>query len=89
MQFPAMFSRVPVIVVLAVLAVLAGTGAAYNNGLGEYPPMGWNTWCTDDLCGLIDKVHRGVLFCEPLSRVQPSSLNSACAHFQPSCCNVE
>eukprot|EP01147_Barroeca_monosierra_P006997 gene6997-7629_t len=27
---------------------------AYNNGLARLPPMGWNTWCTDDLCGAID-----------------------------------
>ena len=23
-------------------------------GVASSPPMGWNTWCTDDLCGLID-----------------------------------
>lgn len=27
----------------------------YNNGMGAKPPMGWNTWCTDDICGLIDR----------------------------------
>mmetsp|Transcript_11772 Transcript_11772/g.14224 ORF Transcript_11772/g.14224 Transcript_11772/m.14224 type:complete len:428 (+) Transcript_11772:68-1351(+) len=27
----------------------------YNNGLASSPPMGWNTWCTDDICGLIDR----------------------------------
>jgi len=26
----------------------------YDNGMGATPPMGWNTWCTDDLCGLLD-----------------------------------
>lgn len=36
-------------------AVLLLTATAYNNGLGANPPMGWNTWCTDDVCGLIDK----------------------------------
>jgi hypothetical protein len=28
---------------------------AYNNGVGKSPPMGWNTWCTQDLCGLLDR----------------------------------
>ena len=28
---------------------------AYDNGmLGQSPPMGWSTWCTDDICGLLD-----------------------------------
>ena len=26
----------------------------YNNGLAETPPMGWNTWCTEDWCGARD-----------------------------------
>jgi hypothetical protein len=25
--------------------------SAYDNGLASVPPMGWNTWCTDDICG--------------------------------------
>lgn len=35
----------------AALAIPVG---AYDNGVASSPPMGWNTWCTDDLCGLID-----------------------------------
>ena len=35
---------------VVVLALLA-SAAAYDNGLGVLPPMGWNTWCTDDICG--------------------------------------
>jgi alpha-galactosidase len=28
---------------------------AYDNGpASSLPPMGWNTWCTNDLCGLVD-----------------------------------
>lgn len=41
--------------VLALATVLATAAVAYNNGAGATPPMGWNTWCTDDVCGLIDK----------------------------------
>lgn len=28
--------------------------AAYNNGVGGTPPMGWSSWCTNDLCGIPD-----------------------------------
>jgi hypothetical protein len=35
-----------------VALVLLATAAAYDNGLAALPPMGWNTWCTDDLCGM-------------------------------------
>ena len=29
---------------------------AYDNGAGtETPPMGWSTWCTNDLCGIPDR----------------------------------
>ena len=42
-----MKSLVPV-----VALVLLATAAAYDNGLAALPPMGWNTWCTDDLCGM-------------------------------------
>lgn len=41
--------------VLGVGVLAIGPVAAYNNGVGAKPPMGWNTWCTDDVCGLIDK----------------------------------
>lgn len=37
-----------------LLASFLGLAVAYNNGLGALPPMGWNTWCTDDVCGLLD-----------------------------------
>ena len=36
------------------LLIYIGAVRAYNNGVAESPPMGWNTWCTMDLCGLID-----------------------------------
>jgi alpha-galactosidase len=36
-------------------AALFGAASAYDNGpMGARPPMGWNTWSTDDLAGLID-----------------------------------
>ena len=38
----------------SILLALGGAVMAYDNGLASSPPMGWNTWCTDDLCGLID-----------------------------------
>lgn len=28
---------------------------AYDNGMAATPPMGWSTWCTNDLCGLRDR----------------------------------
>lgn len=43
------------LVALATFLLASSCVSAYNNGIGEYPPMGWNTWCTDDLCGVIDK----------------------------------
>ncbi len=27
---------------------------SYNNGVGEFPIRGWNSWCTDDACGALD-----------------------------------
>lgn len=39
-------------------AVLAASkllsAAAYDNGVGGTPPMGWSSWCTNDLCGIPD-----------------------------------
>ena len=32
------------------LLFLLAPAAAYNNGLGATPPLGWNSWCTDSLC---------------------------------------
>eukprot|EP00053_Salpingoeca_punica_P011449 m.102032 g.102032 ORF g.102032 m.102032 type:complete len:418 (-) comp15676_c0_seq1:288-1541(-) len=51
--------RGPALLVLAVAVAACVLGlcqpaAAYNNGLGRLPPMGWNTWCTEDLCGARD-----------------------------------
>lgn len=37
------------------------TTSAYDNGLGRLPPMGWNTWCTGDVCGLIDKCNENLI----------------------------
>lgn len=40
---------------LAALAAAALTAASYDNGSGwRLPVMGWNSWCTDDFCGLLD-----------------------------------
>lgn len=52
-----MMCRVATIVLSSVVLVSTMSRAvvAYNNGVGSTPPMGWNTWCTDDVCGLIDK----------------------------------
>lgn len=48
--------RIMFFVVLAfiTLAVLP-KALAYDNGVAATPPMGWSTWCTNDLCGLRDK----------------------------------
>lgn len=40
----------------AALAMLRAV-AAYDNGVGARPPMGWNNWCTDDACGLVGRCH--------------------------------
>ena len=42
------------VAVLAVLALVPDAAKAYNNGYGRTPPMGHDTWCTDDACGLLD-----------------------------------
>ena len=40
---------------LAALAAAALTAVSYDNGSGwRLPVMGWNSWCTDDFCGLLD-----------------------------------
>jgi alpha-galactosidase len=40
---------------LALLLAAAAPAAAYDNGSPwPLPPLGWNTWCTDDYCGLLD-----------------------------------
>jgi len=41
--------------VILLAAILKVAVLAYDNGLGATPPMGWSTWCTNDLCGLRDK----------------------------------
>jgi len=38
-------------VIVAVLALAAALGVAYNNGEAERPAMGWNTWCAYGPCG--------------------------------------
>eukprot|EP01106_Pelomyxa_sp_JSP_P017185 TRINITY_DN681_c0_g1_i11.p1 TRINITY_DN681_c0_g1~~TRINITY_DN681_c0_g1_i11.p1 ORF type:complete len:414 (-),score=88.12 TRINITY_DN681_c0_g1_i11:80-1276(-) len=40
--------------VTAAVVALLGAATALDNGMGLLPPMGWNTWCTDDYCGLTD-----------------------------------
>jgi alpha-galactosidase len=40
---------------IAIFLLLPAVAHAYDNGgIGALPLMGWSTWCTDDLCGLID-----------------------------------
>lgn len=40
----------------AAAALLLPRAAAYDNGVtwAAKPPMGWASWCTDDVCGLLD-----------------------------------
>ncbi len=35
---------------------IASVAYGYDNGaaIAAMPPRGWSTWCTDDLCGLLD-----------------------------------
>jgi len=44
-----------ILAAVLVLLVSSTPTYSYNNGLAERPPMGWNTWCTDDLCGVLDR----------------------------------
>jgi hypothetical protein len=50
----ALFSASDAMHFVSLLAMLVTAVFAYNNGVARFPPMGWNTWCTDDACGLID-----------------------------------
>eukprot|EP00013_Stygamoeba_regulata_P027356 CAMPEP_0177647550 /NCGR_PEP_ID=MMETSP0447-20121125/10358_1 /TAXON_ID=0 /ORGANISM="Stygamoeba regulata, Strain BSH-02190019" /LENGTH=408 /DNA_ID=CAMNT_0019150139 /DNA_START=75 /DNA_END=1301 /DNA_ORIENTATION=+ len=45
---------VAVAVLLPLLTVLLSGVHSYDNGVGALPPMGWNSWCTDDACGARD-----------------------------------
>jgi len=48
--------QILIVLIGVLVATLAPFSSAYDNGeLGMSPPMGWSTWCTDDLCGLRDK----------------------------------
>ncbi|KAA0151790.1 hypothetical protein FNF31_06741 [Cafeteria roenbergensis] len=39
----------------ALVLALAAGATAYNNGLGTVPPLGWSSWCVQDVtCGLVD-----------------------------------
>ncbi len=42
---------------LAALCFLANFlfVSAYDNGVAATPPMGWSTWCTNDICGIPDR----------------------------------
>ena len=38
-----------------VFAAIFPPSRGYDNGSGSaLPIMGWNSWCTDDYCGLLD-----------------------------------
>mmetsp|Transcript_3592 Transcript_3592/g.3549 ORF Transcript_3592/g.3549 Transcript_3592/m.3549 type:complete len:414 (+) Transcript_3592:69-1310(+) len=39
---------------LIYLSLLFKFISCYNNGLAATPPMGWSSWCTNDLCGIPD-----------------------------------
>jgi len=41
---------------LAISAAAVASVTAYDNGVhwAAKPPRGWSTWCTDDVCGLLD-----------------------------------
>ena len=41
---------------LLLLSLAHRRAAAYDNGaaLAASPPRGWSSWCTDDVCGLLD-----------------------------------
>lgn len=44
--------------VLSAFLVLQNLGQiafAYDNGMAATPPMGWSSWCTNDLCGIPDR----------------------------------
>mmetsp|Transcript_20268 Transcript_20268/g.33923 ORF Transcript_20268/g.33923 Transcript_20268/m.33923 type:complete len:427 (+) Transcript_20268:51-1331(+) len=44
------------IAVLTVLILIKiSVVVAYDNGVAATPPMGWSTWCTNDLCGIPDR----------------------------------
>lgn len=38
-----------------LLAHAIGSASAYDNGVAATPPMGWSTWCTNDICGIPDR----------------------------------
>jgi hypothetical protein len=48
-----MSSTIAAVVVL--ISVLCVSVFGYDNGLVPTPPMGWSTWCTNDLCGIPDR----------------------------------
>jgi len=58
----------PTISVLA-LASIPLVAQGYNNGMAPRPPMGWNTWCTDDICGLIDRCTEAEVFINKLKDI--------------------
>ena len=33
------------------LGLLVGSVTAYDNGVSQKPPLGWNSWCTMGMCG--------------------------------------
>lgn len=34
-----------------VIIIIANVVNGYNNGVGQLPAMGWNSWCSDWMCG--------------------------------------
>ena len=36
---------------LVFLSLFVFVSLGYNNGMGKYPALGWNTWCTTWFCG--------------------------------------
>ena len=50
-----MHSKVVSLAVILLCFVFTSVSSYDNGRLSSTPPMGWSTWCTDDLCGLRDK----------------------------------
>ena len=38
-----------------IILQLGRIAQAYDNGMAATPPMGWSTWCTNDVCGTPDR----------------------------------
>jgi alpha-galactosidase len=46
---------VSLLFLIDIFFILPSLVLSYNNGMAPTPPMGWSTWCTNDLCGIPDR----------------------------------